>query len=110
MITPKQVEQFRKHYDCLIQESRSQFAIPRPTAHLAKLPDDNIATESLTMQVQSGIDVTLRPDQLQELIHDACFAIEVQRLHANHPAVVEAWDRYRILLELARNESPLSRS
>lgn len=104
MITPEQVEQFRKYYDCLIQESRSQFAIP-PNSSLSQDPH-----ESLTMTVQHGIDVTLRPDQLHQLIYDACFAHEVQRLHALHPAVVEAWDRYRVVLELARNESPLSPS
>ena len=92
-ITAQDVERFRLHYTCLITQSQSSFSRPILSQDLQEIE---------RMEVEQGIDISISKDQLHQLIKDAAFAWAVQNLHDTHPAVVEAWDKYRVVLELSR--------
>jgi hypothetical protein len=103
-ITPEQVNEFRKTYNCLIKESHHQYSKPviRPIAYG---PDE--AYTDLQVQVEAGIDVTLMREAFHQMLQDAEEGRVMRQLRNHHPALVEAWDNYRILAELTKRSHGL---
>lgn len=96
-----QYQAFVRQYNLIAEMSSRQYAIaPMPTFnHTGAYNEHHFVSR------EPGVQLTMCQRDLNSLIDDAMLGRQVRQLHTRHPAVLEAWDQYRIMLALtARSE------
>jgi hypothetical protein len=102
-LEPSQVTLFREEYKCFVSESRHTYSKPiiRP---LGSYDPTSPIADSIQVETDRGIDVTLTKEHFHQLIHDAEEGREHRYLRQSNPAVQQAYEQYRLLLALTRRE------
>lgn len=99
-MTGEDIKKFRFAYNCLINQSNHQYSKPiiRP------LGAPHSVSENLSVEVETGIDITMMRDHFHQMIRDSERGREAREYSEWNPAVQEAYDRYRVLLELTKRD------
>lgn len=100
-IDPREIEAFRRAYDCILSESRHVYSKPMMLPVGAYDPDAAFQ-DTIQVETSNGIDVTFMREKLHQLVRDAEEGRAQRELRSRHPVVLEAWEQYQVLLELTR--------
>ena len=86
----------RYHAEVSISEKRYYRPVSVNFSGLG-MPD---GPDHLNMDSEYGIKVTIPQHEFAKLVEDAELGREVKRLRSNNPALLAAWDQYRMVLAL----------
>jgi len=96
-------QDFAKHYNAVVQESERRFYRPvRIPLAMGTSDPSAVIDHRMTAEILRGVDVSLSEEDYVRLVTDAEEGRSARYLRAAHPALLEAWDQYRVLLELTR--------
>lgn len=104
-MTGEDIKRFRFAYNCLINTSSHQYSKPivKPIG-----VSWGSCRDELTVEVEPGIDVTFMKEEFHQMVRDAERGREARKFSEWNPAVQEAYDRYRVLLELTKQNRGMS--
>jgi hypothetical protein len=95
---------FENHYNANITPSERRFYRPVRLSVTA-LSGDASFDPGMTVEILRGVDLSLSEEDYVRLMRDAEEGRTARQLREAHPALLEAWDQYRVLLELTRRGS-----
>lgn len=92
----KDIENFRKFYRADITRSQKQYM---QSSYPSMIAGNSI--EQLQVEYEPGVDITMMQSKFERLLLDAEAGREFRIMRERHPAVLEAWDKYRMMMILA---------
>lgn len=96
MINQQDIEKFKREYRADVNKSHKQYyKTPQTTALSYTLSD------SIEMEIEDGVDLTMMQSKFEQMLIDAENGREFRIMRSRHPGVLEAWDKYRMMLILA---------
>lgn len=98
MINQNDIENFRREYRADVSKSHKQYYKPPQQTPVSYGPSDSIDIE---LQVEDGVDLTMMQSKFEQMLVDAENGREFRIMRSRHPGVLEAWDKYRMMLILA---------
>ena len=103
MIDQNDIEKFKREYRADVTKSQKQyFQATYPPLGIATSAADQIQTS-----YEDGVDITVMQSKFEQLLTDAEAGREFRIMRSRHPGVLEAWDKYRMMLILAYRDEGL---
>ena len=96
MINQQDIEKFKREYRADVNKSHKEYYKSSYSVSMLQNPADKIELE-----IESGVDITLMQSKFEQMLIDAENGREFRIMRSRHPGVLEAWDKYRMMLILA---------
>ena len=101
-------QDFANTYRALVDYTSKEYrtaVFARPFATYTHQPGDAVQI-NYQVEIKREVRVLIMEDDYNLLLADAEMGRTARRLHSHNPAVVEAWDQYRMLLALTAQANP----
>jgi len=96
MINQQDIEKFKREYRADVNKSHKEYYKSSYAFSTGQHP-----VEKIEMEIENGVDITLMQSKFEQMLIDAENGREFRIMRSRHPGVLEAWDKYRMMLILA---------